>query len=56
MTSRVLITDYAWPDLGVQTAVLASAGIEMIVAESGEITELGSRAEYAGRTALASAA
>ena len=25
MTSRVLITDYAWPDLGVETAVLAEA-------------------------------
>jgi D-3-phosphoglycerate dehydrogenase len=40
MTSRVLITDYTWPDLGVETAVLAEAGIEMIVADTGETAEL----------------
>jgi D-3-phosphoglycerate dehydrogenase / 2-oxoglutarate reductase len=40
MTSRVLITDYAWPDLEVETAVLAEAGIEMVVADTGETTEL----------------
>jgi len=36
VTSRVLITDYAWPDLGAETAVLAEAGIEMAVADTGE--------------------
>jgi D-3-phosphoglycerate dehydrogenase len=40
MTGRVLITDYAWPDLKVETAVLADAGIEMVVADTGETGEL----------------
>jgi D-3-phosphoglycerate dehydrogenase / 2-oxoglutarate reductase len=40
MTSRVLITDYTWPDLEVETAVLAEAGIEMVVADTGETAEL----------------
>ena len=40
MTSRVLVTDYAWPDLRVETAVLADAGIEMVVADTGETHEL----------------
>ncbi len=34
MTGRVLVTDYAWPDLRVETAVLAEAGIEMVVTDT----------------------
>ncbi|MEV5831589.1 C-terminal binding protein [Spirillospora sp. NPDC052242] len=37
---RVLITDYAWPDLAVETEVLGAAGFEAVVAESGDAGEL----------------
>lgn len=40
MTARVLITDYAWPDLEAETAVLAAAGVEFVVADTGETAEL----------------
>jgi enolase len=76
MTSRVLITDYAWPDLGVETeddwlADLAvgwrTGQIKVGSTTRSERTakwnrllrlaaELGSRAEYAGRAVLPSAA
>jgi hypothetical protein len=51
MTSRVLITDYAWPDLGAETAVLAEAGI-VLSARSGETED----DWLAGRAVLPSAA
>lgn len=40
LRGRVLITDYTWPDLSVEKSVLEPAGIELIVAESGEPDEL----------------
>ncbi|MHC5264325.1 C-terminal binding protein [Streptomyces sp. UC4497] len=39
-TFKVLVTDFAWPTVDVETAVLAEAGAELIVAESGESAEL----------------
>lgn len=39
-TFKVLVTDHAWPTLDVETAVLARADAELIVAESGESSEL----------------
>jgi D-3-phosphoglycerate dehydrogenase / 2-oxoglutarate reductase len=40
MTGRALVTDYAWPDLDVERSVLAEAGIDLVVARSGEVDEL----------------
>ena len=40
MTSKVLITDYAWPSLDVERRILGAAGAELIVAESGDEAEL----------------
>jgi D-3-phosphoglycerate dehydrogenase len=40
MTSTVLITDYAWPSLEIERAVLLEAGAELLVAETGEPDEL----------------
>lgn len=37
---RVLITDYTWPDLNVEKSVLGPAGIDLVVADSGEPGEL----------------
>ena len=37
---RVLITDYAWDALDIERAVLAPAGAELIVAETGDEAEL----------------
>jgi D-3-phosphoglycerate dehydrogenase / 2-oxoglutarate reductase len=37
---RVLITDYAWPTLAVEQAVLAGLDVELLVAQSGEEAEL----------------
>lgn len=37
---RVLVTDYAWPDLDLEREVLGAAGAELVVAERGEETEL----------------
>ncbi len=37
---RVLITDYAWPDLETERAVLGAAGVELVVAGSGHPDEL----------------
>ena len=39
---RVLVTDYAWPSLDIERAILAEAGGELVVAESGadELVEL----------------
>ncbi len=31
--SRVLLTDYAWPDLDIERGILAEAGVELVVAE-----------------------
>jgi D-3-phosphoglycerate dehydrogenase / 2-oxoglutarate reductase len=40
MTRRVLVTDYAWPTLDIERAVLASVGAELVVAERGDEREL----------------
>jgi D-3-phosphoglycerate dehydrogenase len=40
MTARVLVTDYAWPALDIERAILAEVGAELVVAESGEPSEL----------------
>lgn len=40
MTYKVLITDYAWPSLEIERAILGTAGAEMSVAETGEEAEL----------------
>jgi D-3-phosphoglycerate dehydrogenase len=40
MTFKVLITDYAWPSLDIERQLLAAAGAELVVAESGEEAEL----------------
>jgi D-3-phosphoglycerate dehydrogenase len=37
---RVLVTDYAWPDLAVETAILAAADAELVVASGGGTGEL----------------
>jgi phosphoglycerate dehydrogenase-like enzyme len=37
---RVLVTDYAWPDLDVERSVLAPAGVELVVARTGGEAEL----------------
>src|SRR4051794_4872417 len=40
---KVLLTDYAWPDLGIELEVLASYGVELVVApdrELGALTKL----------------
>ena len=37
---RVLVTDYTWPSLDVERAVLAEVGAELVIAESGDVTEL----------------
>ena len=43
-TSRVLVTDYVWPNLDVERSVLAAIGAELVVAEGGEEEELRSLA------------
>lgn len=40
MGNRVLVTDHAWPDLDVETAVLAEAGAELVVADRADPGEL----------------
>ncbi len=40
MTCRILITDYAWPDLEIEEEVLASVGGEFMVAGAGEPGEI----------------
>lgn len=37
---RVLLTDYAWPDLDIERAVLDAAGAELIVAEQADVATL----------------
>ena len=37
---RVLITDYTWPDLSAERAVLEPHGVELVVAQSGSVEEL----------------
>jgi D-3-phosphoglycerate dehydrogenase / 2-oxoglutarate reductase len=37
---RVLVTDYAWPSLDVERAVLGDAGAELVVAPTGDTAEL----------------
>ncbi len=39
-TSRVLVTDYAWPSLDIERRILGAAGAELIVAQSGDEAEL----------------
>lgn len=40
MTARVLVTDYAWPTLAAEEAVLGAVGAELVVARTGEEAEL----------------
>lgn len=40
MTARVLVTDFAWPSLDIERRILADAGAELVVAETGEADEL----------------
>jgi D-3-phosphoglycerate dehydrogenase len=40
MTKSVLVTDYAWPSLDPERAILAAAGAEIVVADSGDEDEL----------------
>lgn len=37
---KVLVTDYAWPSLAIERAILAAVGAELIVAEMGDEAEL----------------
>jgi D-3-phosphoglycerate dehydrogenase len=37
---RVLVTDFAWPSLAIEREILARVGAELVVAQSGEETEL----------------
>jgi len=48
MPKSVLVTDYAWPNLDPERAILAGAGAEIVVAETGdegELAELSSHAD-----------
>ncbi|HET7385299.1 MAG TPA: C-terminal binding protein [Nocardioidaceae bacterium] len=38
--ARVLITDYAWPDLRVEQSILGPHGVELVVAHNGDEQEL----------------
>jgi D-3-phosphoglycerate dehydrogenase len=40
MSKSVLVTDYAWPSLDPERAILAAAGAEIVVADSGDEDEL----------------
>ncbi|HET6172732.1 MAG TPA: C-terminal binding protein [Gaiellales bacterium] len=40
MSARVLVTDYAWPSLEIERAILSEVDAELVVAESGEAAEL----------------
>jgi D-3-phosphoglycerate dehydrogenase len=40
MSARVLVTDYAWPTLAIERAILGEVGAELVVAESGDAAEL----------------
>lgn len=40
MATRVLVTDYAWPSLEIETGILGAVGAELVVAETGEADEL----------------
>jgi D-3-phosphoglycerate dehydrogenase len=40
MTARVLVTDYAWPSLDIERAILGEVDAELVVAETGEPDEL----------------
>lgn len=42
---KVLVTDYAWPDLDIERAILAEAGAELVVAPDGEEETLSRLAE-----------
>lgn len=37
---KVLVTDYAWESLDIETGLLAEAGAEVVAAETGELSEL----------------
>lgn len=37
---KVLITDYAWPDLEIETAILAERGADLVVAQAGDESTL----------------
>ena len=36
MGKKVLVTDYAWPDLDIERDILAKVGVELVVAPDGE--------------------
>jgi D-3-phosphoglycerate dehydrogenase len=40
MSFRVLITDYAWPDLEIERIILGAAGAELVVAPNGTADEI----------------
>jgi D-3-phosphoglycerate dehydrogenase / 2-oxoglutarate reductase len=40
MAATVLVTDYAWPTLDIERAILGAAGAELLVAETGDEDEL----------------
>ena len=40
MSARVLVTDYAWPSLDIERAILGEVDAELVVAETGEPGEL----------------
>src|SRR5262245_48535149 len=42
--SRVLLTDYAWPDVEIERAILGEAGAELVVAEQKDPDSLARRA------------
>jgi D-3-phosphoglycerate dehydrogenase len=44
MTGTVLVTDYAWPDLDIERALLGEIGYEIVVAEAGDEADLVARA------------
>ena len=39
---RVLLTDYAWPDLEIERAILKKAGAELVVADKTDASLAGS--------------
>src|SRR5262245_4408218 len=44
---RVLVTDYAWPSLDIEREILAAVGAELVVAETGDESELTALAKQA---------
>ena len=40
MSFRVLVTDYAWPNLEIERAILAEVGAELVIAPNGTAEEI----------------